>query len=225
MNALQLVNKVLREKLGLGDELGTLAGAVGFPLVILWAINEIQRELVDVYDWTRLKKAGTITLVNGTSLYSLASDCQRVIKDKDNHAFYYQINSGISTSAAQITLVDDSIWKDHVALDTTTGKPYLAREFGVDASGYRQVQFYYAPDTATAGTIVYYDYIRRVTDLTNNTDISLFDDHWLIEGAYLKLQVRNGLSSDMDVTDYINSIVRATMQDSARLRKLQYRDT
>lgn len=218
MTALQLVQKVLVEKLRL-NSVSTIAGASGYTLNVLWALNEIQRELLDDYNWKKLKKTGSITLANGTDLYDLASDIHRMLN------LYYQVDDGSDDDIPQITLVPDNRWIVHSAQDVTDGKPYIAREFGVSATNVPQIQVYYIPGSAQVGTKIYYDYIKQVSDLSANADLSPFDDHLLILGATLKLKDQNGNASGLDFDMYLAAKNKAMMRDGAnRGKKLAYRD-
>ena len=227
LNALQLVNKVLVEKLGIGPDVTDVSSSsYPFSRVVLWALNEIQRELVEAYDWNFLKKKGSITLVADQDIYSLASDVNRITR------LYYTIDDGIKPNVPKITLVGDAHFLEHQAVNvkaTSTksgsGRPYIARLFGVDASGNKQLQVYYKPSSSYAGTVIYYEYIREVPDLSQNTDTSPFPSHWLIEGAYMKLRERNGDLSPQVVQDYIADIVAGVRRKGGqRKRFIAYRD-
>jgi len=217
MTALQLVNRILMEKLRF-DTVTTLAGAAGITSLVLWSINEIQRRLFDAADWKRLKKQSHITLVANQELYSLASDVHRLLR------IYYQIDDGLSDSVPKITLVGDDAWVEHKAVDTVTGRPYIAREFGLDSNNFKQLQVYYSPNSANAGAKVYYEYIRAVADLVNDNDRSPFDDHWLIDGGSMMIKSSQGDLSAQDISSFIDSIVKGLYREGKRVRFMTYRD-
>lgn len=222
MNALQIVNKVLVEKLGLASAT-TLVGAVSQTAIALWAVNEIQRMLAKEYDWNRLKKKAYITLATSTEFYALtgesaANDVDRLLN------IYYARDFSISSGYPVITLVGDEQWLNDYALNVTEGLPYMVREFGRDSNNLPRVQVYYIPTATYNGTLIYYDYIRSVTDLSANADTSPFDDEWLIEGAHLKIQNRNGTLSDEEVQSFVNSILTGIKNNTKRKRVLSYRD-
>ena len=99
MTALQLVEKIMYEKLGLNDAITALANPTQTISQVLWAINEIQRDLAEVMDLVKLKEQGEITIATDTTLYDLATDFVRFIKGND--AIYYtKVNTG-STEIAK----------------------------------------------------------------------------------------------------------------------------
>jgi len=221
MNALQIVQKVMDEKLGLVSPT-TLVGATGDTTIALWAVNEIQRMLAKEYDWNRLKKQSYITLVTAQEYYSLTAQSTNDVDRLLN--LYYARDFSISSGYPKITLVGDEQWLNESAVNTTDGLPYMAREFGRDANNYNRLQLYYIPTATYADTKIYYDYIKLVTDLSVNADVSPFDDEWLIEGAYMKIQNRAGTLSDTDMQSFLNNIITGVKNNTKRKRFLQYKD-
>lgn len=223
MNALQIVNKVLVEKLGLASAT-TLVGAVSQTAIVLWAVNEVQRMLAKEYDWNRLKKQASITLVTAQDYYSLtgasaANDVDRLLN------LYYARDFSISSGYPKINLVGDEQWLTDYAVNVTEGLPYMAREFGLNATtNLPQLQLYYIPTATYNGKLIYYDYIRTVTDLSADADTTPFADEWLIEGAHMKIQNRKGTLSDEEVQSFVNSIVTGIKNNTKRKRILPYRD-
>jgi len=225
MTALQLVNKVIYEKLGLSDNVTTLANPTATVAKILWALNEIQRRLTDFHDFKKLRKQGTINLATGTTLYSLADDFARFIKG-DDALYYTKVNTG-TDEIDKITVVNDEDFKNHNASETITeGKPYVARLFGMDdATGNSQIEVYGEPTADYDGIALYYEYIRYKPDLAANDDLSPFSDHLMIEGAYLQIRVSDGDADQQDLTDFLTSAANAAFNnDSGRKRTLKYRD-
>ena len=219
MDALALCNKVIVEKLRFST-ISTIVGATGLAKQVLWAINEIQRELAGAYDWNDLKKKTSITLATGTDLYSLASDLARIIPEP-----YYQLDDGTVDDVAKFVIVNDEYFLNHSAVDVTAGKPYIGREFGRDSSNIKQLQVYSIPTAAHNGTLLYYDYIKKLTDLSANADVSPFEDNWLIEGAYMKIKESQGRLKPENISDYINDIVLGIQKNVRRKRVLKYEDT
>jgi len=222
VNALQIVQKVMVEKMGLISP-STLVGAAGQDAMALWAVNEVQRMLAKEYDWNRLKKQGTITLVTGQEYYSLtgasvANDVDRLLN------IYYDRDFSIASGYPKITLVGDEQWLNDFAVNVTEGLPYMARELGRDANNLPRLQLYYIPTATYNGNLIYYDYIRIVSDLAADADTTPFDDEWLIEGAYMKLQNRNGTLSNADMQSFINNIITGIKNQTKRKRVLPYRD-
>jgi len=217
VNALQIVQKVMAEKMGLISP-STLVGAAGQDAMALWAVNEVQRMLAKEYDWNRLKKKSSIKLVTSTEFYSLASDLDRLLN------IYYDRDFSIASGYPKITLVGDEQWLNDFAVNVTEGLPYMAREWGYDANNYKQLQLYYIPTATYNDNLIYYDYIRIVSDLSADADTTPFDDEWLIEGAYMKLQNRNGTLSNADMQSFINNIITGIKNQTKRKRVLPYRD-
>jgi len=221
MNALEIVNTILRDKLRL-NTIPTLTNVQKIGAIVLRTVNEIQQELLDAYDWPQLKKQAYITLVDGQTIYSLASDFHRFLHTAPDP--YYQISDGSSSDVPKITLVDDETWKNHIAVNVKTGRPYMCRLFGMDSNGNMQLQVYGTPNSTYAGTKIYYDYIQKVSDLSSDTDISPFNPLWLVEGGYMKVRVSQGRISQIDVTDYVNSVIAGLYRANPRRRRLRYRD-
>lgn len=222
MNALQIVNKVLVEKMGLASAT-TLVGAVSQTAIALWAVNEIQRMLAKEYDWNRLKKKAYITLATSTEFYALTgesatNDVDRVLN------FYYDRDYSISSGYPIINYLGDDRFLNDFAVNVTEGLPYMIRDFGRNASNLPRVQVYYIPTATYNGTLVYYDYIRSVADLAANADTTPFDDEWLIQGAHMKIQNRNGTLSDEEMQSFLNSIITGIKNNTKRRRTLPYRD-
>lgn len=216
MNALALVNKLLVEKLRFGGSLATLATPSAYTKTVLYALNEIQSELVDDHDWNFLKATGVIALAAAQQYYSLASDFQRFV-GKD--PLYYDDDEGNI-----ITLVNDDDFKNHTATNVTEGIPYIARRLGVDSSGDSRLELYGLADATSAGKIINYDYIKVPADLVQDTDTSPVPDMLLIQGAYMKLRAQNGDLTQDIITDYLAAKDKAERSDGARARRLPYRE-
>lgn len=225
MNALALVNKLSIEKLGLTDEIAALATPNAEVKKFLWALNEVQRSLYDSFDFVKLKKQGTITLATDTTVYDLATDFVRFIRDKDP-LYYTKVSTG-ATEIAKFTLVNDGDFKNH-RIDTGVeeGRPYIGRLFGSKAiTNVSQIEVHGNVTATYDSTVLYYEYIRALADLAADADTSPFSDHILINGGYLRLSVKNGDASPADFADFINASIRTMNNDSAgRIRKLKYRD-
>lgn len=225
LTTLQIVNKLLVEKLRLGGELTTIASPTAQTKLILWSINEIQRELAEdpEKDWEFLKVTGAeITLVNAQAKYDLASDFGSFI---GKMPLYYQIIDGSTSDNPIITLVGDDAFKDHSVIDAEEGKPYLARFAGLSGStGYQQIEFYYVPDSSAAGTIVYYDYKRQPADLAADATKSPVPDILLIAGAYMKIKESQGDLTSAIVSDYARARNGAMLTEGRRAMTIPYRD-
>jgi hypothetical protein len=217
VNALQLVNTIISQKLRIGGQESDLINATPWGRTVLWAINEIRRELMDDYDWPAYKKTGEISLVADQDTYQLSTtDFYRLVEGDD--PLYYDIYDG-STEVQRIVLVDDATFKNHVAEGVDDGIPYIARLFG-----FKKVQFRYTPTAQTAGTKIYYDYIMETSDLANSADTCSIPDILLILGAAMKLKSQNGDLTQDVVDDYLAAKLKYKNRAGNRKRKLAYRD-
>jgi len=217
MNALQLVNKLIVEKLRFGGSLASLSSPAAYTKTVLWALNEIQRELADdIVDWNFLKTTGTLTLVADQQHYSLASNFNRFMGVMP---FSYD-----DDDENILTLVSDDEFKNHVVSDITDGIPYVVRRLGVDASNIPRVELYGLADSTSAGKVINYDYIKNPAELALDADVSPVPDHILIMGAYMKLRAANGDLTQDVVDDYLAAKGKAGKSDGARARRLPYRD-
>lgn len=234
MTAISLVNWVLKYKLRMSTVTSIESGTSRLGLEVLAAINEIQRRLIDARDWDFLKNTGEIILTSGVDTYTLDADplVRRLIHNgADNTTFYYQQDNGSGTDVAQIEVVSDAKFLSHKAVDTTEGKPYIARLFGranaaygEAASNYPKVQFYHVPDTTTAGTSIYYDYIEDLADLEKNIESSPFDWLWLAEGAAMVVRANQGRLKQFDIESYVFQVVSGALRHSPINHTLPYRD-
>ncbi len=224
MTALELVNKLAVEKLETSDAIVTLATPNAAVAKLIWALNETQRALYDSFDYVKLKRQGNITLVTDTTVYDLATDFDRFIKGEDA-AYYTKVKTG-ATAIAKFTITDDEGFKNHTVSNADEGRPYIGRLFGMKAATLvSQIEVYGTPTATYNGTKLYYEYIRRLDDLATDADLSPFPDHLMIDGAYIRMSVKNGDASEADFVAWINAKTRSINNDSAgRKRKLKYRD-
>lgn len=228
LTTLQLVNKIIHEKMGLSDPVTTIEGTADtvefIALRVLWAINEMQRKLVDAYDWPILKEQDYVTFVADDDLYSLIPNTAGVLINRVTMVYYDRALT-VSGSYPKITLVSDDQWHDHNVSNEIDGMPYIAREFGLDGSGNKQLQVYGAPNSSTAGTKLYYEFIKEVDDLDEDADTSIFNDVLLIEGTEMIMKGTKGLVTQQDVLEFIELRAGKVMQvNRNRKRTLPYRD-
>lgn len=227
--ALVLVNTVIRSKLNLTVQVQSLTAGV-LPAIanrVLRALNEIKDELLDDYDWKALKKKGSFALVANQPYFDLAADFHRFV-DSKRAAMYYAYNPS-ANGLPTLEVVDDDTFVDNQAIDVTTGLPYIARLFGINAgTGRRQVELYYAPNAAAVAgnySTVFYEYIQQWPDAAADADTFPFDDNLMIQGAYMKIRNADGRLEDMDGLDYVAAKNKAILRDSSgRKRSLKYTD-
>lgn len=221
-SALTLVNKVL-QKMRLTYRPSTLVNSEGYAPLVLRALNEIKDELQNEFDWRISKDQGTITLSDGEENYELASNFLRFLNTP--RPIYYALDNG-ENDVNKITLVGDAEWVEHTAVNTSDGTPYIARFFGTDAVHGREVlQVRSIPDAATNGTTVYYDYIKKISDMALDADTVPFSDLLMITGAFVKLMDDKGRATQKMLIEWEQIKATAKRQDGAgRRRQLTYRD-
>lgn len=227
MTALELVQHIITIKFGWSDDVSALANPTLNIQKVLWAINELQRDLAKAHDWMKLKDQGEIDLATDTTTYDLAANFSRFIEG-DNALYYTKVFTGDTANQDEnkVTVVTDQTFKAHNPSGVTEGKPYVARLFGSnDTTFVSQLEVYGAPTLAFNGTKLYYEYQKKTVDLAADADLSVFEDETLIEGGYLKIKESDGEASQSDLIDFINSAVNDVFNnDSGRKRTTTYKD-
>jgi len=208
--ALQLVNRVLLQKLRV-DTVTTLTGATGFPVAVLGALNEVQDELADLFDFPILKKSAAIMLASGVVAYDMATDILRPLR------FYWPTGDN---EERRITLASDELFLNHDVYDTDAGYPYIVRMFGSnDTTGVPQCELKGAPDDTTDGLYINYEYIKKPADLTDDSDICIFPDLVMVQGAYMKIKVQNGDIAPEDVQEFIQTQGRKILGQQRNIKR------
>jgi len=219
VNALDLVNAVLRDKLKFSNEAGDLSVVTGEARSILRALNEIKDELLERHEFPSTKKKGTLTLATGMDTYPLASDVNRPL------SFYYARDFSVNAAYPKFNYVGDDEFLDHEGINTTEGLPYIGRSFGQDGSGHKVVQVYFVPSSGFNGSSLYYDYVRSWPDAAANADLFPFPDSVMIEGAFMKRRSGAGTMSTEDFkwfNDLVQQHIRNTVKGTRK--RIPYRD-
>jgi hypothetical protein len=113
--ALQLVNKILSN---LGEsQLSSLTGLSGISLLVFNTLNEVLYEIAFEYKYSPLEEDGTITLLTGTSTYTVPTDMYAFDKDsfrynEEKEVKYYTPQRFDREYVTQTnTGIPDKIWK------------------------------------------------------------------------------------------------------------------
>lgn len=124
---------------------------------IIRAINDTRRKLVRNIPKEFLRKTSTVSVVLGTTTYSLASDVQEPL------LFRYTVNSveHLMTKVPSEREFYDMVYSASAA----SGKPTHYFDAGRDASGYRQIILFPTPDASYTVAYTYYKDPTR-TELT-----------------------------------------------------------
>lgn len=128
-------------------------------------VNYHYQQLMGEYDWPFLKKKGTITTTAATTIdnaeYELASDCRL-----DGIVRFWNMADSKALSVEEYgNLVEQ--YPGMVA----TGSPDCVIPFGLGTTNYPSVILYPIPDAVYT---IYYEYYKRVDDLSENDDEPIF---------------------------------------------------
>jgi hypothetical protein len=129
------------------------------------AANDALRLIATQRNWEALKREGTITPVASQQAYPLASDFDHIIS-------CWYISNGIRVP---IEVVDDERWNRESDNDTD-GNPLICRVTTVE--GTLKVQFSPRPSSSFVSlyTSIYYDYVKKVTELSADIDVPEIPD-------------------------------------------------
>lgn len=125
---------------------------------ILRALSDALRELNRRVPKRKLWKEGSLSVVQGTVRYSLASDVQEPI------VFRYTVSG---TLYLPVKVESDREWFENIFdPDAAQDDPDFYREIGPDSSGNKQIEFYPTPKQAL--TVSYEYYKSPATELTTS---------------------------------------------------------
>lgn len=135
---------------------------------ILDYINESIEELNILAKWDILKDQGTVTLVTSTSLYALGSDVDvnRIIGDR----FY------IDSEDSFVYIARSNQYFQEQVIKSNTGLPTIWIPFGKNASPVGQIKLDPVPTSAENGLVLTYWYTRQLTNLSNDSDTTPFQE-------------------------------------------------
>ena len=128
---------------------------------ILRAFSDAKRELIRRIPKRKLFKQDTLSVLQGTTIYSLASDLQEPI------AFSYVLNN----SLRRLQKVDsDREWLDNFFRpNTDQNDPTVYREIGADGSGNRQIELFPTPKQSLT---IDYEYYKTTNTEFTTSDLS-----------------------------------------------------
>jgi hypothetical protein len=179
LTALQMVNELL-SRFGL-KEVSSFGTTGSDSAVALRKLNMAQQMISTAHPfaWAEKTTPGTITAVNGTSTYALASDVAHVIAAK------HEYNGG-----APVYVVDRRTLEEYRSKRSDSSQrnvPTHMTTKGVSQASASsvpllQVELWPVPDANFNGQSISYFYTFILSDLANTTDISLIpgDYHWLV---------------------------------------------
>src|SRR3990167_6047115 len=171
MNAIQMVNELL-SRFAL-DEVGSFGGTGSDSLKALRKLNLALRQIHSEhpFKWLHKNSVGTITAVNGTATYTLASDVKQLLIGKHT----YQ-NGG------WLHVVDRQTLETYVPKRSDSSQrntPAFMIPFGRTQSGSNwlwQVELYPVPDSNFSGQMVDYYYLFTPSDLSQATDVPIMPE-------------------------------------------------
>lgn len=176
MNALAMVNELL-SRFGL-KEVGTFGGTGTDSNIALRKLNLAIQQICTSHPFSWLEKTtpGTITAVQGTSSYTLASDVAYLLTAKHTY------NGG-----GWIDVVSRETLEMYRPKRSDTGQqniPQFMTTGGKTLSGSDwiwNVEIWPPPDALFAGQVVSYYYTYIPSDLSATSDVSIIppDFHWL----------------------------------------------
>lgn len=166
----------------------------------MWALaNALGQELVQAFDWPVLRKVATLTMVNGTSTYTVVNGtfaCDHIICE----------TGWDSTNQWRFAgSVSDQIWNAWVYGVVTTPIDKIFRTTDID-----QVEVFPTP-TASGDTLVLSyitaDWVTGAASATQSefladADVHLFDERLFVLGLKYKFLRAKGLSYDEEYDQF-----------------------
>ena len=216
MNAIQMVNELL-SRFAL-DEVGSFGGTGSDSLKALRKLNLALRQIHSEhpFKWLHKNSVGTITAVNGTATYTLASDVKQLLIGKHT----YQ-NGG------WLHVVDRQTLETYVPKRSDSSQrntPAFMIPFGRTQSGSNwlwQVELYPVPDSNFSGQMVDYYYLFTPSDLSQATDVPIMpEDFHYVAVDYAERLWRRGplrVGGDQSQLDLYTAIDRECNKGLNRL--------
>ena len=129
------------------------------------AANDALRLISTLRNWEHLKRESTITPVASTQSYTLASDFDHILS-------CWYVSNG---NRIPIDIEDDYAWGEKSDNDTD-GTPSFCRITKVD--GTLKIQFSPRPSSSFISqyTTISYDYVKKVIELSADTDVPEIPD-------------------------------------------------
>lgn len=222
--ALQMVNELL-SRMGLAEV--SAMGETADATTALRKLNIAQQMISTEHPfiWAQKNTPGTITAVDGTSIYSLASDVAHLLVAKHTY------NGGgwikcVDRATLEMNRSDRSQSTDRNTPRYMTPAGVL-QALASDTPVLR-AELWPVPNSSFAGQLISYYYTFKLADLSAATDISLIpgDFHWLIlefaETLYRRGPIRTGGDGAQSQID-----LYSIASDNAKngMRKLISRDS
>lgn len=132
---------------------------------IVRTINDARREVVRKVPKEWLRKAGTLSVIGGTTVYSLASDVQTPI--------LFRYTSASIERFIELVESEREFYLNVYNASAAAGRPLYYTKLGPDGSGNKQIQIFPTPNASYTVTYPYYK-DPTGTDLTTldfNTEI------------------------------------------------------
>ena len=151
-------------------------------------VNEVVGEINLTAKWNILKTQGTITLLTSQDTYILAADCDvnRILGEEP--FFAEQLNIG------------------------EANLPNYWRPLGVNASSVSQIQFYPSVSSTYNNKTVTYYYIKKLLELSNNTDTTPHQEELIRVGIKAKyFEYDDDFSRADRYTQRFNQLLRRAM--------------
>lgn len=143
---------------------------------ILYALNNVQRELMDSINFQQLQTSTTISAVASTQAYNLPANFGKMRQIWNN-----------DTYDRELTRIYPNEYKQYLAdVDTTEGTIYYYDIYDTATSGSDQVKKIHFFPVPSANTTVPYNYYQRLDDLSSDTDENILTELYpnvFIEGA------------------------------------------
>lgn len=213
MNALQLVNSVLRR---LREEQVTDFTA-SYTNLILDFINETKREVEDSWNWTALRQVLTITTSNGVNQYSLTGAGERfrfLPREGTDNIFAYD-----STNHTYLHLGNGDFVNKQAYLQTVQATlPEVFAVVGQDSSFDPILKFYPTPNGTYS---LKFGVVVPQAELTTITDVLTVPWYPVVLGAWAKAISERGEDGGQNSAEqdrnYYNSLGDAIQMDAAKV--------
>ena len=166
-------------------------------------VNEVVGEINLTAKWNILKTQGTITLLTSQDTYTLATDCDvnRILGEE----LY------IPSEDKVIIKKDDPFFAEQLNIGEAN-LPNYWRPFGVNASSVSQIQFYPSVSSTYNNKTVTYYYIKKLLELSNNTDTIPHQEELIRVGIKAKyFEYDDDFSRADRYTQRFNQLLRRAM--------------
>lgn len=205
MNALQLVNSVLRRI----RETEVVDFSASYTKLILDFINETKREVEDAWDWSSLRSTISIPTDTVNKDYSVTGAGQR-----------YRILSAYNTTNLSLLNLTDrsSILQQQQIGNSSPSVPYSYAVTGQDASLDPIISF---GDVPNGIYTLKFNLIVPQNDLAITTDTLTVPWYPVVQGAWARAISERGEDGGQNTSEqyqmYVSSLADAIAQDAGRI--------